>query len=54
MENNENVSEKIEKQELEKKYYSQKKEIKTKLDEANKALNENIRCVPIILKEFIR
>lgn len=39
------VSEKIEKQELEKKFFSQKKEIKTKLEEANKALNENIKEV---------
>ena len=39
---NENVSEKIERQELEKKFFSQKKEIKKKLDDANKALNENI------------
>ena len=39
------VSEKVEKQELEKKFFSQKKEIKTKLEEANKALNENIKEV---------
>lgn len=42
---NENVSEKLERQELEKKYYSQKKQIKTKLDEAQKALDENIKEV---------
>ena len=45
MENNDNISEKVEKQELEKKYYSQKKQIKTKLEDANKALNENIKEV---------
>lgn len=40
-----NVSEKVERQELEKKYYSQKKEIRTKLDEAQKALDENVKEV---------
>ena len=43
--NSENISEKLEKQELEKKYYSQKKEIKTKLNDAKKALDENIKEV---------
>jgi len=36
-------SEKIEKEELEKKYYSQKKEIRTKKDTAKKALVENVK-----------
>jgi len=36
-------SEKVEKEELEKKYYSQKKEIKTKIDTAKKALVENVK-----------
>jgi hypothetical protein len=36
-------SKKIEKEELEKKYYSQKKEIKTKINTAKKALVENVK-----------
>ena len=42
---NEKVSEKVERQELEKKYYSQKKEIKKKLNDAHKALDENVKEV---------
>ena len=42
---NEKVSEKIEKKELVKKYYSHKKELRTKLAEINKSLVENFKEV---------
>lgn len=40
---NENPIEKVERQELEKKYYSQKKEIRKKLDDAQKNLDESLK-----------
>ncbi len=42
---NESVSEKVERQELEKKHFSQKKEIRKKIDVATKALTENVKEV---------
>lgn len=42
---NENISKKVERQELEKKYYSQKKEIRKKINDTEKALMENVKLV---------
>lgn len=42
---NDNVSEKVERQELEKKYFSQKQDLRKKISEAQKALDENVKEV---------